>query len=315
MCPGLSINRGVSDLLKIISAVLVMFSHYYNLKAQAGYALNPIELVLRSQGGNVGVAIFFFLSGYGLMMSELKRHLNFKEFLKKRFLKVYLPVLLVTMIWIPIYYSITPPHCNSVIFADLLYKFGDPVLWFIRVLVLMYVGFYVFTLILTKNKLAAIGLLWISTAIVCIISYYSNGSFGLNSLSGIPLFSIGVILALFSSRYIKGMHVALFPLVLSFLCVSITMYFHDRFFENLMHVIADYSVVGAIIVTLSRWNIAIKVPSLLALITFDIYLVHFKVLTFMQSITPELPILMFLMVTLFISISFYMIRTKLIRFN
>ena len=111
MCPGLSINRGVSDLLKIISAVLVMFSHYYNLKAQAGYALNPIELVLRSQGGNVGVAIFFFLSGYGLMMSELKRHLNFKEFLKKRFLKVYLPVLLVTMIWIPIYYSITRRAC------------------------------------------------------------------------------------------------------------------------------------------------------------------------------------------------------------
>lgn len=103
------INRGASDLLKIISALLVMFSHYYNLKAQTGYALNPFEWCVRSQGGNIGVAVFFFLSGYGLMMSEMKSHLPFKMFFRRRFCKIYLPVLLITAIWLPISYRIIPP--------------------------------------------------------------------------------------------------------------------------------------------------------------------------------------------------------------
>lgn len=85
-----SIPRGTSDLLKIMSAISVMLAHYYNLKSQTGYTLNPVEWIIRSQGGNVGVAIFFFLSGYGLMMSELRSHLELIPFIKKRFLKIYL---------------------------------------------------------------------------------------------------------------------------------------------------------------------------------------------------------------------------------
>ena len=86
-----------------------MFSHYFNLKAQAGFELNAFEWCIRSQGGNVGVAVFFFLSGYGLMSSELKGHLSASQFFKRRFCKIYIPVLLITAIWIPISYKLTPP--------------------------------------------------------------------------------------------------------------------------------------------------------------------------------------------------------------
>jgi len=103
---ALLIPRGASDLLKVVAALLVMFSHYCNIKASTGVALNPIEWLIRSQGGNIGVAIFFFLSGYGLMMSEMKSHLSLGQYFRRRFLKVYLPVILVTAIWLPITYSI-----------------------------------------------------------------------------------------------------------------------------------------------------------------------------------------------------------------
>ena len=86
--------------------MLVMFSHYFNIKASMGAALNPVEWLVRSQGGNIGVAIFFFLSGYGLMMSEIKSHLAFGQYFRRRFLKVYLPVVLVTAIWLPISYNL-----------------------------------------------------------------------------------------------------------------------------------------------------------------------------------------------------------------
>lgn len=107
-----AIDKGTSDFLKIISALLVMFSHLFAVKSQVGYSLNPLEWCIRSQGGNIGVAIFFFLSGYGLMKSEMKSHLSFGMFFRKRFCKIYLPVLLVTAIWLPISYDITPPRIN-----------------------------------------------------------------------------------------------------------------------------------------------------------------------------------------------------------
>lgn len=103
------ITRGVTDLLKVVAALSVMFSHYYNMKAQAGFDLNTLEWCIRSQGGNVGVAVFFFLSGYGLMMSELRSHLPLKLFLRRRFCKIYLPVVLVTALWLPVCYRFTPP--------------------------------------------------------------------------------------------------------------------------------------------------------------------------------------------------------------
>ncbi len=104
------IPRGSSDLMKIIAAILVALSHYCNIKATTGVVLNPIEWLIRSQGGNVGVAIFFFLSGYGLMMSEMRNHLNFKQFVKRRFLKIYLPVLLITALWLPLAYIFFPDN-------------------------------------------------------------------------------------------------------------------------------------------------------------------------------------------------------------
>jgi peptidoglycan/LPS O-acetylase OafA/YrhL len=63
---------------------------------------NLFYKVLSTQGGYLGVAVFFFLSGFGLMESDIKRHLTLFQFLKKRLSKIYLPAVLVTAIWLPI---------------------------------------------------------------------------------------------------------------------------------------------------------------------------------------------------------------------
>lgn len=309
----LIITKGASDLMKVVSALLVMFSHYYNLKAQTGYPLNPFELCLRSQGGNIGVAVFFFLSGYGLMMSEMKSHLSAMQFLKRRICKIYLPVLLVTALWLPVSYKITPPHSYSLILNDLFWGFKDPVLWFIKSLILLYGTFYLSTIFLRKNRTYGVLILWCGTIITCIISYFSNGAFGLNSISGIPLFAVGVLTALWKSRKFIRMHPALIALLVSFIAVSLTMSFFPRFIPNLAHVLADYAVVATIIIIFSKWQPNIKIPALFSLITFDIYLVHFKVLTVMKEVTPTLPITIFIIATLLFSLSLYFLRTKLIK--
>ena len=49
--------------------------------------------------GGTGVHVFFFCSGFGLFMSYTKRRLGYLEFLKKRFLKIYIPYILVGAVW------------------------------------------------------------------------------------------------------------------------------------------------------------------------------------------------------------------------
>ena len=52
------------------------------------------------------VAVFFFLSGFGLMESEQKAHLDLKSFVRRRLMKIYLPVVLVSCLWLSLLYAL-----------------------------------------------------------------------------------------------------------------------------------------------------------------------------------------------------------------
>lgn len=97
---NLYFDKGLTNWLKIIAAFAVIFHHY------SQYALSELgqdNFILRCFslfGGYCGVAIFFFLSGYGLMESDLNKQLSAIQFFKRRFLKLYIPVFLATAIWL-----------------------------------------------------------------------------------------------------------------------------------------------------------------------------------------------------------------------
>lgn len=95
--------------------------------------------------------------------------------------------------------------------------------------------------------------------------------------------------------------------------ISLIMSYHERFIANLIHVIADYSIVEVIILCCSHWKSNIKIPSILALLTFDIYLIHFKVLIVMQHLTPSLPLIIFIISTLLLSSALLIVRKKIIK--
>lgn len=49
--------------------------------------------------GGAGVLLFIFCSGLGLYLSYLRKPLGYWEFLKKRFLKIYIPYIIVVVLW------------------------------------------------------------------------------------------------------------------------------------------------------------------------------------------------------------------------
>ena len=90
-----------SNLLKVLCCLIIALHHYSQQLHIIQPDCNPILRLFASQGGYIGVAFFFFLSGYGLIKSELKKHLSLIGFVTKRIRKVYIPTLIVTIVWLP----------------------------------------------------------------------------------------------------------------------------------------------------------------------------------------------------------------------
>jgi len=132
-------------------------------------------------------------------------------------------------------------------------------------------------------------------------------------MSGIPLFSVGVMSAFYSSKFYKVFNVAFVPLILSFFTLSLVFAFHPRFVANIAHSIADYAVVGTILLIFGKYHPRIKIPAILAAITFDIYLVHFKVLTVIKQSDLGLSVILFVAATAVASIGFYLLRSRLLK--
>ena len=108
---GIYLDRALTDVVKMLSCVMIAIHHYANYAISTEYSDCIILRLFSTQGGYLGVALFFFLSGYGLMKSESKHHLGFNAFVVKRFGKVFLPVLLVTLFWLPIYVLLIGGGC------------------------------------------------------------------------------------------------------------------------------------------------------------------------------------------------------------
>lgn len=94
----ISLDRGLTDFLKIISCLLVAFGHYSGYALVSNVSSSPIYKIIAATGGYIGVAFFFFISGYGCMMSEQKKHLTAKQFFIKRLSKVWLPAVIISAI-------------------------------------------------------------------------------------------------------------------------------------------------------------------------------------------------------------------------
>ena len=142
---GVKLDYEFTRLIKGLACLMIALHHYAQFVISEGISSNIIYWLFSTQGGDAGVAIFFFLSGYGLMESESKRHLNLFQFLVKRFWKIYKGVLIINFLtlgsiicWKYFQSGVWEPFK-----LDLLFSIAhlDFVLWFVKVLFSCYLAF------------------------------------------------------------------------------------------------------------------------------------------------------------------------------
>lgn len=76
-------NKNSLDLLRLVAAAMVLYSHQYALLGLAEPAFISWDTI-----GRAGVTIFFFLSGY-LVWSSWDRDPHFKRFFQRRVLRIF----------------------------------------------------------------------------------------------------------------------------------------------------------------------------------------------------------------------------------
>lgn len=309
MSGKIELNRNFTGFLKLLAALLVAAGHYCGYAVSHGHG-NIVYSVLASIGGYIGVAIFFFLSGYGLMMSEKIRHTPFLSFIKKRLVKLYFPVVLVSAIWGLVRW---PDGFGIEWIGQYLYwtlwDFGDGILWFVRVIIVEYLLFAAYIYLNIKFWMRD-ALLWLGTALVYVFVFFYVGEWAAVS---IPIFTLGILLAKYESWFYSIMH----GKGLFIWLIAITGFMGLAYYlmgNVYVHTLLNYYVVTGIIVAGAyslNTKIPPNIPSWAGPVSYDIYLTHYKVLYYCSAVYDFIGLHHFIVGLIVLSAASYALRKAL----
>ena len=246
------------------------------------------------------------------MESESRQHLSFRSFLRKRFARVYIPVLLVTLVWIPLWCFFVADANWKIGPVDIIYylfwDFRDPVLWFIKMLFFLYLIFYLYTLLRSQNRRISANLVLILGTLA---TTYCAMIMGYPYIS-IPLFALGVYSSVFKENF-RGLTCYFMILLMAFVYSIWFLITRD---SNPAHGLVNsltLLVVLLFVRVLDKRNFTISLNSnqvsFLLTVTFAVYLVHYKVLDLMVANWGYISFISWLFVTIVITlITAYLMR-------
>lgn len=107
----------IVDFLRGFSIFTIVIMHLLQM-----YPISPLLMKASSLGG-AGVHVFILCSGFGLYLSYLNKPLSYSQFLRRRFLKVYLPYIIVILLSAIIpFYNTSPDKWLQLLSHLFLYK-------------------------------------------------------------------------------------------------------------------------------------------------------------------------------------------------
>lgn len=192
----LSFDLGVTNEIKGIAILMVIFAHIGYFLVSDHRFLFPLSV-----GGGIGVNLFFYLSGYGLSVSAIRKNLSILDFYKKRVVKLFIPMWVILIIFLLLdYFLLNRIYPFSEIWhaflgyfpmVNLFENINSP-LWFITPITIYYL---IFPIVFNKKFLYLSGILMILGSYLLL-----TNSFVLNFLISNNLFRYDV-LGLYRTHY------------------------------------------------------------------------------------------------------------------
>ena len=182
------ISKNQTDVLKGICAVCVLICHIHQLKSGGVF-----ENYFFNSFGYLSVAIFFWISGFGLMNGYL---LKGNDYIRKMPIQRILPIYGINAFLILLYTIARFLLGKRINYKGILLSFfwgGDTVVygWYLQVIVILYVIFwFVFSMPISDNRKILFCSLGVITYYLFAYWYLSGGSFQWYATT--PLFVIGI---------------------------------------------------------------------------------------------------------------------------
>ena len=136
-----SLSKEASTSLKGLACLLIVLHHWCSGLSGVGYGSSLVKLFTQA-GGITGVAVFFFLSSYGLSRSQQKKKDTLTSFFTKRLVRVYIPLVITNVLWLSLRYE-GQELVHSIFQILNLKDLLDIVTWFCNIIIVCYIIFYV----------------------------------------------------------------------------------------------------------------------------------------------------------------------------
>ena len=303
--------------LKGLLALLIIF-HHISQKITAGENFSNFEYM-----GRYVVALFFFLSGYGLYFQYSNNETYMENFLKKRLVRIFIPFFVFIVIYV--IYRATLGEVVNVDFFLSFWKDHSNIIyngWFINSIIVLYVIFYV-SFVNKDSKISEYKLVFLTLVYIFWKAYQDHGDWEYVSIMAFLLGVFWMKNRVYIDKFLEKNY---FIFLVSF---SILMYVF-RHYEVIMKNIGItnkyvyYGIVGNIctmvfvvyfLLLTNKLNFSNKYLGFLGGISFEIYMIHGLVMHYLGKffVSSGVNDVLYTIVVLFVSIvSAYYIKKLII---
>lgn len=302
------LSKDDSQGLKGISAILIVLHH---LSQRVGINILTLPYI---EIGKYSVALFLFLSGFGVMSSYLNNKNYLSGFLKNRILTIYVPFVISNIIFIIIYLVKGQSFNNmDIIKYTLGIKLIDNVMWFIYSIVIFYLIFYISFKFTTIKR--GIIIFLIGTFIYLILGIVLDLGTTITNIAF--SFAGGIFVAAYKENFIRFLNKKyVFKIIVIIAILGITRIISiissNIFIREFILNISTLSYAILLVSLSKRFKLTGNITALLSGISFEIYLLHNKLITVIPNINGSIIIGIMYFITLVILSYIFMRVNKFI---
>ena len=302
--------------LKGLLALLIIF-HHISQKITTGENFSNFEYM-----GRYIVALFFFLSGYGLYFQYSNNENYMENFLRKRLVRIFIPFFVFIVIYV--FYRATLGEVVNVDFFLSFWRDHSNIVyngWFVNSIIVLYVIFYV-SFKMKDSKSSFYMLTFLTLVYIFLKAYQNHGDWEYVSIMA---FLLGIFWMKNRTSIDKYIEENYFVFLVSF---SILMYVF-RHYEAIMKNIGItnkyvyYGIVGNLctmifvvyfLLLTNKLNFSNKYLDFLGNISFELYMIHGLIMHCLGKFFVSSPVndVIYTIVVLLVSIVFAYYIKKLI---
>ena len=285
-----------SQVLKGVSAILIVLHH---LSQRIGINIITLPYI---EIGKYSVALFLFLAGFGVMSSYLSNKNYLNGFLKKRILTIYVPFVISNIIFIVVdLIKGQDFEAIDIIKYALGIKLIDGVMWFIYSIVIFYLIFYIsfrFTTIKKGTIIFSIG-----AFIYLILGIVLNLGTTITNIAF--SFAGGIFVAAYKENFIRFLNKKYVFKIIGIIAILgitriISIISSNIFIREFILNISTLSYAILLVSLSKRFKLTGNIIALLSGISFEIYLLHNKLITVIPNINGSIIIGIMYFITLVI---------------